>query len=104
MSLPLTKRTMENNPLHAQPNPDGYYASLVGVFLGYYVEIKGARNNMAARMICNADRRLKRCWCSIYDLEHTIKSINKFGGQIIEIGEADCDIWEINEQCKEYDV
>jgi len=80
-------------------NPNGFYASLVGPFLGLYCEIPHAQSEMDARYMCNQDRRMQPLWCAIYSLEEVHKQIAKWGGQIIPIKQLDAHHWkEPNEQ------
>ena len=74
-------------------NPDGFYASLVGPFLGYYCEVPGAHDEEDARYMLNQDRRMKSLWMSIYSLERVNEGIKKYGGQIIKIRELDAHHW-----------
>ncbi len=82
-------------------NPKGFYASLVGPFLGYYCEIPNAQSSMDARYMCNQDRHMQRLWCSIYTLKHVHEMIDTYGGQIIEIHELDAHHWSERENYNE---
>ena len=86
---------MNDRGIDTNPNPNGWYASLVWPFLGYYVEIRGAQSNMHARVMCNQDRRMQRLWCSIYTLDRVEENIAHYGGTILRIEELDADqYWE----------
>lgn len=82
-----------NNHNHNH-NPNGFYASLVGPFLGLYCEIPGAQSDTDARYMCNQDRRMQPVWCAIYTLEQVEDLIVQHGGQIIPIRQLDAHHWE----------
>ncbi len=63
------------------------YASLVGPFLDKYCRIPGARDETEARLMCNADPKFQKLWCSMYTLDEVREHIKKYGGEIIVIKE-----------------
>ena len=73
--------------LDLNPNVNGWYASLTGPFLGYYVEIIGATSEDEARLWCSENLQLKTNWCSVYTFAQVSESIGQFGGAILRIRE-----------------
>lgn len=71
--------------LDLNPNVNGWYASLTGPFLGYYVEIIGAQDENEARMMCANNLQMKKNWCSIYTFTQVSEQIGRFGGAILRI-------------------
>jgi len=61
------------------------YVSLIGPFMNMYAKVPYATNNVEARWLCNADRRLKSIWCSTYSKEKVDECIEAYGGSIIEL-------------------
>lgn len=73
--------------LDLNPNVNGFYASLTGPFLGYYVEIKGATSEGEARLWCSENLQLKKNWCGVYTFAQVSEDIGQYGGAILRIRE-----------------